>query len=124
MKFNLVYGKSGSGKTKYIYESIKDKIDTAKSIYLIVPEQSNLMAEKNLFDYTGKKTLLNVEVLTLTRMATRVFDELSISLGTKLSKTGKSMLIYDILLNEKNNLKFLSKSDKNIDIVRKYAYRI
>ena len=34
------------------------------------------------------------------------------------------MLIYDILSKEKSKLKFLGKSDKNIDIVRKYAYRI
>ena len=124
MNFNLIYGKSGSGKSNYIYESIKNKIDTGKSIYLIVPEQSNLNAEKNLFEYTGKNTLLHTEVLTLTRMASRVCEELSISMGTKLSKTGKSMLIYDILSKEKNKLNFLGKSEKNIDIVRKYAYRI
>lgn len=79
MEFNLIYGKSGSGKSKYIYEDLKNKIDTGKSIYLIVPEQSNLTAEKRLFEYTGKTTLLNVEVLTLSRMATRVFDELEIA---------------------------------------------
>ena len=49
MKFNLVYGKSGSGKSNYIYEDIRNKIDTDNRIYLIVPEQSNLNAEKKLF---------------------------------------------------------------------------
>ena len=117
MIFNLVYGKSGSGKSKYIYEDLSNKIGTNKSIYLIVPEQSNLTAEKKLFEYTGKNTLLNVEVLTLSRMATRVFDELETSQKTRLSKTGKAMLIYDILSKEKSKLKFLGKSDKNIDIV-------
>ena len=75
MKFNLVYGKSGSGKSKFIYEDIKNKIGTA-SIYLIVPEQSNLTAEQNLFKITGENTLLNVEVLTLIRMSTRVMNEI------------------------------------------------
>lgn len=54
MKFNLIYGRSGSGKSKIIYEDIKNKIGTA-SIYLIVPEQSNLTAEKKLFETTRKK---------------------------------------------------------------------
>ena len=103
MKFNLVYGKSGSGKSKTIYEDLKNKIGTA-SIYLIVPEQSNLTAEQNLFNITGAKTLLNVEVLTLSRMATRVMAEVGGSLYTRLSKIGKSMLIYDILSKEKKNL--------------------
>ena len=79
MEFNLIYGKSGSGKSNYIYEDLRNKIDTGKSIYLIVPEQSNLTAEKRLFEYTSKTTLLNTEVLTLSRMATRVFDELEIA---------------------------------------------
>ena len=116
MKFNLVYGKSGSGKSRTIYEDLKNKIGTA-SIYLIVPEQSNLTAEQTLFNITGAKTLLNVEVLTLSRMATRVMGEVGGNLYTRLSKTGKSMLIYDILSKEKKNLKFLGKSDKNVDIV-------
>lgn len=116
MKFNLVYGKSGSGKSKIIYEDIKNKIGT-ESIYLIVPEQSNLTAEQNLFKVTGENTLLNVEVLTLSRMASRVIMEVGGKLYTRLSKVGKSMLIYNILLKEKKNLKFLGKSDKNVDIV-------
>lgn len=60
---------------------------------------------------------MNVEVLTLSRMATRVMEEIGEIIHTRLSKVGKSMLIYDILSKEKNNLKFLGKSDKNIDIV-------
>lgn len=51
MKFNLFLGRSGSGKSKTLYEDIKNKIGTA-SIYLIVPEQSNLSAEKKLFEIT------------------------------------------------------------------------
>ena len=117
MNFNIIYGKSGSGKSKYIYEDINNKIDTGKSIYLIVPEQANLTAEKRLFEYTNKSTLLNVEVLTLTRMATRVFDEININKMKCISKTGKSMLIYDILNREKDKLKFLGKTDKNVNIV-------
>lgn len=50
-------------------------------------------------------------------MATRVMEEVGEAIYTRLSKVGKSMLIYDILSKEKNNLKFLGKSDKNIDIV-------
>lgn len=117
MEFNLIYGKSGSGKSNFIYEDLKNKIDTEKSIYLIVPEQSNLTAEKKLFEYTKKNTLLNTEVLTLSRMATRVIEETETPEKTRLSKIGKAMLIYDILLKEKRNLKFLGKSDKNVDIV-------
>lgn len=36
---------------------------------------------------------------------------------TNLSKSGKAMLIHNILNKEKDKLRFLNKSDENIDIV-------
>ena len=37
--------------------------------------------------------------------------------NTNLSKSGKAMLIYSILLDNRNNLKFLGKSEQNVDLV-------
>lgn len=119
MKLKLVYGRSGTGKSEYIYKDIKEKIDLINSnekIVLIVPEQCNLSAERRLFDTTQKNSLMNVEVLTLSRMAYRVLGEVG-KREEQLSKIGKYMLIYDLLSKEKKNLKFLGKSEKNIDIV-------
>ena len=116
MDFYVVYGKSGTGKSKYIYEDIK-KERGSKKIFLVVPEQSNLTAEQNLFKELKIDSMMDIEVLTLSRMATRVLDEVGQKSNNLLSKVGKNMIIYDILSKEKNNLKFLGKSDKNIDIV-------
>ena len=49
MEFKLVYGRSGTGKSTYIYEDIKNKMKDNK-IFVIVPEQSNLMTEQNILD--------------------------------------------------------------------------
>lgn len=114
MDFCVVYGRSGTGKSKYIYDDIKKE---DKKIFLVVPEQSNLTAEQKLFKELEVETLMNIEVLTLSRMATRVLDEVGEKTRKLLSSVGKDMIIYDILSKEKNNLKFLGKSDKNIDIV-------
>lgn len=117
MKLNVVYGRSGTGKSEYIYKDITKKIGT-KNIFLIVPEQCNLSAEKKLFEISGKKCLIDVEVLTLSRMAYRVANE--IGGGSRhLSKAGKDMLIFDLITKEKSNLNFLGKSEKNIDIVNR-----
>ena len=64
-KINLIYGKSGTGKSEYLYKDIDKKIDQYKNIYIIVPEQSNLTSERKFFEITGRKAMLNVEVLTL-----------------------------------------------------------
>ena len=74
MKLNLIYGRSGTGKSEYIYEDIKKNINSRK-IFLIVPEQCNLSAERKLFEKLKVNCLINVEVLTLSRMAYRVANE-------------------------------------------------
>ena len=117
-KLNIIYGKSGTGKSEYIYKDIDKKIEKFKNIYIIVPEQSNLTSERKFFEITGRKTLFNVEVLTLSRMAYRIALEIGGD-NKHLSKTGKSMLIYDLLVKNKKELNFLGKSDKNIEVVDK-----
>ena len=107
MKLNLVYGRSGSGKSEYIYKKITEIIGKEK-IFLIVPEQCNLSAEKKLFEFSKKNSLIDVEVLTLSRMAFRVLTECGNSIN-HLSKAGKNMIIYDLLTKEKKNLNFLGK---------------
>ena len=117
MKLNIVYGRSGTGKSEYIYEDISKKIGKNK-IFLIVPEQCNLSAEKKLFEISKKNCLIDTEILTLSRMAYRVANEVG-GISCHLSKAGKDMLIYDLISKEKQNLNFLGKSEKNIDIVNR-----
>lgn len=112
----IIYGKSGTGKSKKIYDDIKENLSNEK-IFLIVPEQSNLSAEQNLIKALNVNALMNCQVLTLSRMAFRILEEQAREKRQTLTKSGKAMVIYDILKKEEKNLKFLGKSDKNVDIV-------
>ncbi len=117
MSLKIIYGRSGTGKSEYIYRDISSKIRKEK-IYLIVPEQSNLSAERKLFEFSGRDSLIDVEVLTLSRMAHRVNSAL-LENRPILSKAAKNMIIYDLLVANKNKLNFLGKSDKNIEVVER-----
>lgn len=117
MGLRLVYGKSGTGKSSYIFEEIKNLINTNNKIYIITPEQFSFTAERELLETVGTGAALNAEVLTFNRMAYRVMSEVGGNTQTALSSCGKAMLIYNILLNEKNNLNFLGKSDENIELI-------
>ena len=112
----IIYGKSGTGKSQKLYSDIKENLSNEK-IFLIVPEQSNLSAEQNLIKALEVDSLMNCQVLTLSRMAFRILEEHSKEKRQTLTKAGKAMIIYDILKKEEKNLKFLGKSDKNIDIL-------
>lgn len=121
MSLQIIYGRSGTGKTSYIFEEISKNINNGRKKYIITPEQFSFTAEKELLNFINKyqnsNAAINAEVLTFARMAHRVSQEVGGSNKTVLSNCGKSMLIYSILSDKKNNLKFLNKSDKNIDMV-------
>ena len=117
MSLRLIYGKSGTGKSQYCYNEISKIIDKQEKIYIITPEQFSFTAEKKLLDTVNKQAVINAEVLTFNRMAYRVINEVGGKTKVNLSKTGKAMLIYNLLSKQKNNLKFLGKSDENVQII-------
>ncbi len=116
MSLKLIYGRSGSGKSEFCFRDIAKNINKEK-IYLIVPNQMALMAEKKLMEITNNVSLINTEVITFNRMAFRVRHEIGGAKKTNLSKSGKAMLLYDILRKQKDSLNFLGKSAENVDII-------
>jgi ATP-dependent helicase/nuclease subunit B len=116
MGLKIIYGKPGSGKSTYCFQEIANCLETEKKIYMITPEQFSFTAEEKLMKTVKRRAVLTAEVVTLSRMAYRVLEEIGGSSKTHLSKQGKSMLIYSILNQNKKELKFLGKSDENIDL--------
>ena len=116
MSLRLIYGKSGCGKSEYCFNEIAKNVNKEK-IYMIVPNQMALMAEKRLMEKADNLALVNTEVITFSRMAFRVRNEIGGAKKTSLSKSGKAMLIYDILSKCKDNLNFLGKNAENVDII-------
>ncbi|MCI8548516.1 MAG: helicase-exonuclease AddAB subunit AddB, partial [Bacilli bacterium] len=106
----------GSGKSEYCFKQIVNQMQKEKKIYMITPEQFSFTAESKLMKTAKTHAVINAEVVTLSRMAYRVLNEIGGARKTKLSKQGKAMLIYSILNQYKKELKFLGKSDENIDL--------
>ena len=119
MSLKIIYGKSGSGKSTYIFNEIADKIqnNTSRKIYIITPEQFSFTAEKKLLESVKTSAVISAEVLTFNRMAYRVMKEIGNAKTKNLSSTGKSMLIYNILSESKKELKFIGKSSENVELI-------
>ena len=69
MSLQIIYGRSGCGKTQYIFNEISKNIDNGRKKYIITPEQFSFSAEKELLrsleDEEQNSAVINAEVLTL-----------------------------------------------------------
>ena len=97
MSLRLIYGRAGSGKSEFCFSEIASKIDTEEKIIIITPEQFSFTLERKLMEAINTKAVLNAEVVTLSRMAYRILQEVGGLNKTNLTKCGKAMLIYSIL---------------------------
>lgn len=118
MSLRFIYGRTGTGKSQFCFNEIKERINKEDKIYIITPEQFSFTGEQKLLNSLETEAVINAEVLTFNRMAYRVMSEVGGLTKTNLSKSGKAMLIYNILSKSKNELTFLNKSDENIEITR------
>ena len=105
MGLRIIYGKAGTGKSEYCFKEVANLIDKEKKIYIITPEQFSYTAERKLLEAIGRKAAINAEVITLSRMAERILSDIGIK-ENGLTKTGKAMMMYGILNENKKKLKF------------------
>lgn len=115
MSVQFVLGRAGSGKSEYIYKSILKEAheNPSKNYYLFVPEQYTLTAQLDLLSLSKTKALFNVEALSFSRFARRVFNELGTNTLDVLEDTGKSLLISKILKEKNDSLVTLKNSLMN-----------
>ena len=90
----LVFGRSGYGKTEYIRNRIADKIDRGETqVLLITPEQYSFISEYSLLEQLGEARAHAVRCLSFSRLCDEC-DRLYGADGRKpLTKGGKAILM-------------------------------
>lgn len=115
MGIRFIFGRAGTGKSKFCLDQIKKKIennnDTNKLI-LIVPEQYTFDTERKFLDIVTEKGFLRGEVLSFKRMAHRVFEECGGRNDVKISDSGRNMLIYKLLKDKGDELQYFNRMSK------------
>lgn len=124
MGIRFIYGRAGSGKSRFCLEQIRKKLDDKKQdkLILLVPEQYTFQTENKLLHMAGEKALLRAQVLSFKSMAQRVFDECGGRVHQNMKDEGKSMLIYKLLQEKSEELEYFNKISRQqgfIDIVSK-----
>lgn len=67
MSLNLIVGRSGSGKSKLMYQNIVQDEKQGKKVLLFVPDFARIVAEEEYFKYTGNLGMINTQITTINR---------------------------------------------------------
>ena len=111
MSLQIIYGRSGSGKTYKCFDILKTADSANRYIYL-VPEQFSQESERQIAAF-GKSAFINV--MSFGRLAHYVFSKLG-PVGRKvIDSQGELMLAQKALMTVANKLSYLSVSVNNTD---------
>ena len=107
MSIRFVYGRSGTGKSKFCIDEIKNNIDKKldfNKLILLVPEQYTFMTENKILHEIGENAFFRTEVLSFKKMAHNIFEEYGGRVKEIIKESGRNMLIHRVI-NE--NIEFL-----------------
>lgn len=105
---NIFYGRESIDKEKYIYEHIENK--EGRTI-VIVPDQYTLEAEKQAFRLLNTEGLLDVEIISMSRLGVHLFNEQGGDREkTFIDKYGRHMLLTQIASEKNNELNVFKES--------------
>ena len=111
MSIRFIYGRSGTGKSKYCIDKIKElvKSNTSNKLILLVPDQYMFTTENKILDEIGEKAFLRVEVLSFKKMASNIFETYGGRIKSIINESGKKMFIHKILNENIDSLEYFKR---------------
>ncbi len=112
----IVTGRINSGKTTYVQNVIKEKIQSGgKDVYLIVPEQFSFESERRILTLLGEKDALAVEVCGFSRLAQNILGDIH---GLRrLDDAGRVALMSTALEETSDKLSVYGRFSRSIGVV-------
>ena len=114
---NLIISKSPSANSRYTYQKIEEDIKRGEKSFLIVPEQYTLQTDINLMENISYKTVMDVKVLSFSSLSRFILDRTGGLSEEGLSKSGKIMILTNILGDLNNELTLFKNNYQNPDFI-------
>ena len=116
MSLRFVIGRSGSGKTTYLLNELKQRIlsePAGNPLIYIVPDQMTFLSEYKLLSDPEIAGIMRLNVYSFARLALRVLQETGGMNRIHIDSTGMQMLIKKVIDDNKEKLQvFRQASDK------------
>ena len=114
-----IIGKSGSGKTEYIINRIRECISARQQCIVIVPEQQSVAYERKLSSALGDTFNMYCEVLNFERLPNRISREYGGLTGVYMDKGSRNVLLASAINAVKDELTEYSLLSNDKDFIKK-----
>lgn len=94
---HFIYGRAGSGKTTEICKKAGESVAAGRKVFLIVPEQTALDAEKRMTDLLSGSSSLSLEILNFKRLCNYIFREVGGLSYSYITGSGRTLLMWKTL---------------------------
>lgn len=106
---NIFYGRESIDKERFIYEKIAEKQERT---LVLVPDQYTLEAEKQAFRLLHAKGLMDVEIVSMSRLGFKLLSEQGGGKKTFIDKYGRHMLLSQITSKFEDELQVFKDTRK------------
>lgn len=110
MALKIVIGAAGTGKSKYVADIVRREAaeSLSRKCYMIVPDQFTLQTQINMVRQSECGGIMNIDVLSFSRLAYRVFEETNQGKQPVLDDTGKSLILRKLAGDIKEKIPYLA----------------
>jgi ATP-dependent helicase/nuclease subunit B len=112
MSIRFIYGRAGTGKSKFCIDEIKNNINEKEErnkLILLVPEQYTFTTENKILGSIGEHAFLRTEVLSFKKMAHEVFENYGGRVREIIKESGRNMLIHRVLNENIGSLEYFKR---------------
>ena len=119
MALQFVLGGSGSGKSTYVFEKIIERSmqEENKNFFILVPDQFTMQTQMELVNRHPRGGILNIDVLSFSRLAHRIMQETGGDLEPVLDDTGKSLVLRKVAEELKDEVPVLGGNLKKLGYI-------
>lgn len=112
MSLKFYLGSAGAGKSHKLHEDICKRAERErdKNFLFIVPDQYTMQTQRDLVMASGSRGIMNIDVLSFSRLAHRIFEELGEDKRLVLDDTGKNLILKKLAAELKESLPVLGEN--------------
>ena len=107
---NIILGKSKTGKSTHIYNSIEQDISENKDVILFVPSQSRAKSENEYMEYMKKEGIIGVNITTISEYISQALKSHNLHFDENyISKQDRKILLTQVIQENEKLFKTFEK---------------